>query len=444
MLSKFSGFEFCLFTALLLASCASDKVDTTAAVQTSAAQDAYQYPIMNSYAATIIGTPAELKRQHPEVPATQERRLIVFKDRKIPEGFWYERDGLKYGELLQTTEAPLIYIIAGTGATHRSEGMRSLAEAFYLKGFHVILLPSTTHTNFIINASENFIPGRPQQSAKDLYRVMQLINQQLTATTKVSGYYLTGYSLGATDAAFTAELDSREKRLNFHKVLLINPPLSVYSSIVTIDKLLYAGLPDGINGIDKFIDTELARLATVSPTGDALDFQNARLLIDAYTKYPVGDERLATMIGLAFRLFAANMMFTSDVMAHTGYIFPPNVEFETSTSLNNYMSVALRTSLLNYFEDVYSKKYMSDTVTTNEALIAETSLESISGFLSNNPNVGLVTNKDDIILAPGELETLAGLFGNNATVFPNGGHLGNLTYPPVTQSITNFMTAGEK
>ena len=429
-----------LFLFLVTSACTSGSVPNQ---KSSNATLLYNYPINNPYAATIIGVPDEIKADNSIVPDIKERRLTIFPKRRIPEGFWYEK-GLRYGEILQDKQAPLVFILAGTGANYRSDTMRSLAQAFYLKGFHVVLLPSSTHTNFIINASENFIPGNPRQSSKDLYRVMKLIsNRLLSKKVPVSGYSLTGYSLGAMDAAFAAYLDEAEKSLNFQKVVLINPPFSLYSSIRIIDELLYRSLPDGIDGVDRFIDTEMSRISMLSPSGDALDFQNARLLIEAYSKYPAGDNRLATMVGLAFRIYAANMIFTSDVMARTGYIFPPHIEFTTGTSLNNYLSVALRTSLEDYFEDVYAKRFISaNPALTKQALINESSLEAISGYLSQSPKIGLITNEDDIILAEGELDKLRRIFGARTKIFPNGGHLGNLSYTPVTGTIIQFMQNG--
>lgn len=431
----------CLSVSALvfLASCAS-----TPKADTRAASTEYRYPIDNPYAATIVGLPEELKQTSAAPVEVDEETLVVYKNRKIPEGFWYQ-EKLRYGTILQPKAAPLIYIIAGTGSDHRSSNMLALGEVFYKAGYHVVLLPSSTHPNFIVSASTNFIPGRPTQSAIDMYRVIKMIDGHLGKYHKIQDRFLTGYSLGALDSAYTAELDDREKSINFKLVLLINPPYNLYTTIQKIDRMMYQGLPGGINGVDKFIDTEMARLSTASPSGDPLDFANSRLLIDAYTKYPVSDERLASMIGLAFRLFGANMVFTSDVMAHTGYIFPSNVEYKTTTHMNDYLSVALRTGLMDYFNDVYARYYLSqDSSATRETLASQSGLEYLSGYLTNNPKFALITNKDDVILSPGELERMQTIFSGRAKIYPNGGHLGNLTYAPVTADMVSFMNEGVK
>ncbi len=49
-------------------------------------------------------------------------------------------------------------------------------------------------------------------------------------------YDLVGYSLGATNAAFVAELDDERRLLRLRRVLLINPPVSLYRSARVLDR----------------------------------------------------------------------------------------------------------------------------------------------------------------------------------------------------------------
>ena len=403
------------------------------------AKPAYDYPINNPYAATIITTPPEMRVDYSALPAPAEKKITIFKDRQIPEGFWYE-NGFKYRQMLQSKPAPLVYVIGGTGAGCNAEDTQNIANILYSAGFNVVLLPSPTHPNFIINASENFTPGRPLQDARDMYRVMKLIDPLVASQTHVTQRMLIGYSLGGLDALFTAKLDDEEKALNFHRVLLINPPLNLYSSIKLIDSYLYRALPQGVNGAARFIKSFLSRLSNISQSTDALDFSNERLLLEAYDKYQPSDNRLETTIGLSFRLAAADMAFTADVMSHAGYIFPKNQPFTSTTSLNDYLAVALRTSFQNYFDEYYTERLLAENPSlSRQGLIDEGNLQSLAGYISASGKIALITNKDDIILMPGEVNALAALFGPNAVVFPNGGHLGNLTTPAVGYQIIQFM-----
>ena len=371
--------------------------------------------------------------------ATSDETMILFNNRIIPQGFWYEK-GLHYSELLQLGPAPVVYVIAGTGADSHAEDMQTLGTILYSAGFSVVLLPSPTHPNFIINASENFLPGNGEQDAKDLYRVMEKIDANIATKTRITGHMLLGYSLGGWNAAFTAKYDDQQKQLNFSRVLLIDPPLSLYSSIKKIDHMLYQDLPSGINGADQFIVTALMRLSALEQNGDALDFHNERTLIEAYDTYKPDNDNLATIIGLSFRLAAANMIFTSDVMGHTGYIFPTNHRFTISTPLDEYLAIALRTSFQNYFDDMMSENYMNKHPgVTRQSIINGSSLLSIADYISHSKKMGLITNKDDIILPSGDSTKLIQLFGKNAFVFPTGGHLGNLSHPAVAWQIVQFM-----
>ena len=406
------------------------------------AAPAYTYPIENPYAATVITVPPEMKLDYSDLPKPDEKTLTVFPGRAIPEGFWYDR-GLRYSELIQPKPAPLVYVIAGTGADSRAEKMRTIGNILYSAGFSVVLLPSPTHQNFIINASSNYLVGRPQQSAEDLYRVMQLIDGDITARTTVTARMLTGYSLGALDAAFTAKLDDEQHALNFSRVLLINPPLNLYSSITTISKMLYQGLPHGMDDADGFIKAALLRLHSINQSGDPLDFSNERTLIDAYEKYKPDDTTLATTIGLSFRLSAASMAFTADVMSRTGYLFPKDKEFTTETNLTHSMSLALRTSFVDYFNEYYAQKiHLTNPGMTKQEMIDEAGLSYLDGYIHHNPKFGLITNLDDIILAPGEVDTLARMFSPNAFVFSTGGHIGNLAHPTIGYDIVHFLRDG--
>ena len=401
---------------------------------------AYDYPIANPYAATIIGTPPDKTAAPVDVKMPDERRIVVFPNRKIPEGFWYY-DGLLYGQILQSHPAPLVYVIAGTGSGYRSKNMITLANTLYRAGNHVVLLPSPTHTNFIVSASENFFPGNADQDARDLYRVMMLIQSRLAKDIQITTTAISGFSLGAWHAAFVSRLDSQQRRINFTRTLLINPPLNLYSSLERLDAMLLRGLPNGIDGLDAFLDNSLARLSSMSKDSDALDFSNENLLLESYLNFRPSDDRMATIIGLTFRLAAANMILASDVMSHAGYIFPKDKPFYSTTPMNDYLAVALRTGLGNYYQDIYTNYYVAKQGGTAQDMIDQSSLETLRDWIAATPNIMLLTNRDDIILGPGELARLETLFAGKNHIFPTGGHLGNINHPAFAWQIADFFRA---
>ena len=115
---------------------------------------------------------------------------------------------------------------------------RTLAMLLKQAGFHVITLSSPSSHDFIVAASESQYPGISEDDARDLYRVMQMALQQARERITVTDVYLTGYSLGGLHAAFVSHLDEQEQAIGFRKVLLLNPPVSLYTSALLLDRLV--------------------------------------------------------------------------------------------------------------------------------------------------------------------------------------------------------------
>ncbi len=151
--------------------------------------------------------------------------------------FYYDQ-GLRATFAFQDKKAPLIFIIAGTGSNDQAGRLTTMMKAFYQAGFHVVTLPSPTHANFVISASRNHIPGDLTEDSADMYAVMEVAWNKINKDIQVSDFYLSGYSLGGTQAFFIAKLDEERKVFNFKKVLMINPAVSIYDSVNRIEATL--------------------------------------------------------------------------------------------------------------------------------------------------------------------------------------------------------------
>jgi hypothetical protein len=427
---------------LALGGCATSADHAPAGLAPAEAAAAFApFPFTNPWVATVVGTPAELRAVLPDGPTPRRATLERFPGRAIPEGFWYYDGGLTYSTLLQERPAPLVFVIAGTGADDRSRLMILLARTLHAGGAHVVLIPSPSHANFIVTAGSTFMPGNGEQDAADLLKVMDAIRQRLAGQIQVTRYDLTGYSLGAWHAAFVARADSmRDRPFGFARVLLINPPLNLYHSIQQIDAMLYKGLPQGIDGLDRFLARATARLAQAMGPTDPLDFSGQDVLLDLYQRLQPSDESLATTVGLAFRLSTTNLIFTSDVMNRSGYVFPRGQEFRSTTPLGDYLAVALRLSFADYFNDLFVERYAGAGLTRQD-LIDRSDLRWIGDWLAGQEQIGLITNADDVILAPGDLDGLREIFGDRASIHPHGGHMGNLAFWPVAGQISGYFTA---
>jgi len=288
--------------------------------------------------------------------------------------------------------------------------------------------------NFVATASAACVPGNIVEDAQDLYRVMTLAWEQVKDRIKVSEFYLTGYSLGASQSAFIAKLDEEKRVFNFKKVCMINPAVSLHTSAKILDHMLLRVVPNlSPQEFDQWFNAVLGKF------GEAWRMMNHPVLdhdflYDAYrilhkNGQPLRQENLAGMIGTVFRLASSNMIFTADVMANYGLIVPKNRVLGSADSLTDYFKVANQTSFIDYFDEfLYPYSQSRNPGLTKAALIESTSLRSIEPYLRNTPKIVLMGNEDDLILTPEDLAFLKDVFGSRAKIFPYGGHLGNMTF----------------
>jgi hypothetical protein len=399
----------------------------------------YDYPFVNAYEATVLGTPSFYAAPLPkEIPA-KDYTLTVFEDRQIPDVFWWDR-GFRFSMVRQKEKAPLIFVVAGTGASYRSGKVVMLQKAFYQAGFHVLTLSSPTHSNFIINASTTAVPGHLVEDSRDLYHVMKLAYGMVKDDIEVSGFHITGYSLGAAHSAFIAKIDAEEQAFGIEKVLLINPPVSLYNSVSILDRLLSdnADTRDA-RAANAYVNRTLAVFAREYKRSERLDF-GGDFLYDVYKNNPPKEENLEILIGVSFRFSSRDLIFVADVMNKAGYVVPANRELSSTDSLTTYFKVLAQTGFTDYYEEFFLPFFQTRYPgITDPELKAQMSLKSIDGFLRENRNIGLLGNEDDIILAPGEIDYLKSLFGDRAEIYPTGGHCGNMAHRQVLNAIVDYF-----
>jgi len=399
----------------------------------------YGFPITDRFVATVVGTPADYRAELPEIPFKQ-RQITIFPERKTPDVFFYGAD-LLYSVALQRDPAPLIFLIAGTGASHNGSKNHNMAKAFYQAGFHVVSISSPTYNNFVIAASANGVVGHAEKDAEDIYRVFEKIWGELKDEIDVTSFNVTGYSLGGFNAAYVARLDEERRTFNFEHVLLINPPVSLYNSISLLDRMT-ENIPGGVDNFDKFVDDLLRAYTAVYH--ESVDAVGDDFLYKAYQALDLKDEQLAALIGTSFRLSSASLVFTSDVMADFGYIKPKGLVLDRYSDLGVYNEVASRLGFTDYYHEFFFPYYRAQNPgITRDEYIAAISLNEIADYLRSASKITVMHNADDIILEPGEIDFFTEVFGDRATIYPVGGHCGNMDYRDnVTHMVAAFTGGG--
>ncbi|RJS92853.1 alpha/beta hydrolase [Salinisphaera sp. Q1T1-3] len=397
------------------------------------------YPIDNPLLATVLGTPAKLKAPLPDDAPITLRTLDPLVQRDTPDTLRYARP-LQYMFTPQDGPAPLAFVIAGTGASALSSKCVLLSRALYADGYSVACLPSPTSVTFMLGAAEYPVPGRMKTDVDDLYRMMGAVRDDLSDQIDITGYALTGWSLGATEAAFVAHKDASAGQFDFQHVLLLNPAVSVWDSVARMDALLDRTLPGGIDQVPSFLAKGLGGLKDVYAKNKALRF-NEDFLYQAYQSGAADQNDIGALVGLAFRLSLANMAYAADVITRSDVIVPKNVTPGPYSDMRPYFRRAFDMSFNDYINELLVPYWNSDgRHVPKSTLIREADLHQIAGFLANSDNIAVFTNADDPILSDDEVAFLSRTFGARARIRPHGGHMGNLSYDKTIRALQDFFS----
>jgi pimeloyl-ACP methyl ester carboxylesterase len=398
----------------------------------------YEYPFVDPLEATVIGTPAIYKADLPEQIPIEEKQVLPLRGRVVPDIFWYAAS-LHYTLSAQPGEAPLVFIVPGTGANFNASKSLILQRALYRAGLHVVSLASPIHPNFLVPASRSRRPGLLAEDAEDIYRVMELIRRQLQRKLQISRYDLVGYSLGATHAAFVARLDEQRRALGFERVLLINPPINLARAAAVLDQQ-FARHFQSIADFSDLFNRLLVQFSEFYDPSEQVLFSD-ELIYELYRRRPLPDSTLEALIGAAFRLVSINLLFTSDVMADLGVLVAQNHQITLAESLTPYFKAASLLDFEFYARRILYPYYLKIAPDLSfEALAERNSLRAIGDYLRDARKIGLMHNADDFLLSGDDLEYLRRVFGERAQIYPKGGHAGNMDYKDNVAYVIDFFT----
>ena len=401
----------------------------------------YNFPIDDPYSATIIGSATMMT---PGVSENIPLKIyeIQIKDKKeIPDVFWYASKFKFSFSKQKNKKAPLIFVLAGTGSDYSAIRVKFMQRIFHDAGYHTIAISSQMSQQFMISASTNAIPGMLIRDNEDIYKAMKLAYNKIKDQVDVTDFYIMGYSLGGANAAVLSYIDEKEKAFNFKRVFMVNPPVELYDSAVKLDKYLddYTGGKSA--GIEKLLNTTLAKVK------GGLTSEYANIGADTIYEIVKGDilseaEKKA-YIGLAFRLTSTDLNFISDFITKS-HIYTKNPEkVDKFTNMKEYFKAVNFATFEDYVNKIgfpYYKKYNKDF--TIEDLKREASLRVIEDYLRTSPKIAAVTNADELILNEKDIDYLKDIFKDRLIIYPKGGHCGNMFYKENVDVMVKFINEG--
>ena len=367
---------------------------------------------------------------------------IQIKDKKeIPDVFWYASKFKFSFSKQKNKKAPLIFVLAGTGSDYSAIRVKFMQRIFHDAGYHTIAISSQMSQQFMISASTNAIPGMLIRDNEDIYKAMKLAYNKIKDQVDVTDFYIMGYSLGGTNAAVLSYIDEKEKAFNFKRVFMVNPPVELYDSAVKLDKYLDEYTGGKSVGIEKLLNSTLARVK------GSLTSEYANIGADTIYEIVKGDilseaEKKA-YIGLAFRLTSTDLNFISDFITKS-HVYTKNPEkVNKFTNMKEYFKAVNFATFEDYVNKIgfpYYKKYNKDF--TIEDLKREASLRVIEDYLRTSPKIAAVTNADELILNEKDIDYLKDVFKDRLIIYPKGGHCGNMFYKENVDVMLKFINEG--
>ena len=401
----------------------------------------YNFPIDDPYSATIIGSASMMTEGVSENIPLKVYEIQIKDKKDIPDVFWYASKFKFSFSKQKNKKAPLIFVLAGTGSDYSTTRVKFMQRIFHDAGYHTIAISSQMSQQFMISASSNSVPGLLLEDNKDIYKAMKLAYNKIKDQVDVTDFYIMGYSLGGSNAAVLSYIDEKEKAFNFKRVFMVNPPVNLYDSAVKLDKYLddYTGGKSA--GIEKLLNTTLAKVKS----GLTSEYAN----IGADTIYNIvkgdilSDAEKKAYIGLAFRLASTDLNFISDFITKS-HIYTKNPEkVNKFTDMKEYFKAVNFATFEDYVNKIgfpYYKKYDKDL--TIEDLKREASLKVIEDYLRTSSKIAAVTNADELILNDKDFVFLKDVFKDRLVIYPKGGHCGNMFYKENVDVMLKFINEG--
>jgi pimeloyl-ACP methyl ester carboxylesterase len=393
----------------------------------ASAQD-YKYPYRDPYLASITtailnaeGHVPGLKRQVVHVPVLPGRNALP-----TLEG----RGGLSVALYKQSRPAPLLFIVAGIGSNPYFGAATYFAGLLHRKGYHVAILPSPMSWNFALAASRSGAPGYVPEDARDLYVAMQKTLEVLKtrSSLRITRIVFMGVSLGALEGAYLSVLDAKEGKLGIERYLLANPPTDLTFAVRKLDEM------DALRekfGLAKSEAIMRKAMAVAEPfTEERRENPDFGKLVKGFAVFT--NDELQFLIAGYLELVLPELIYVSEVIQdrNTGKVTPP----EARKRIQDAKSF----TFTQYSEKIgvpVWRVQTGDSQADLDAFTKQGSLAPILDELRGNPRVYIIHSADDFLAESKSLDELKEAMGSRMVVYPYGGHLGNLWYPPVRDYV---------
>jgi len=383
----------------------------------------YKYPYRDPYIATATtailsddGATPRLNSQVVHVPGLPGRNKL-----SSLEG----RGDMSIALYRQNRPAPLIFIVAGIGSNPYFGVAPYLASLFYKEGAHIVILPSPMSWNFALSASRSGAPGFAPDDALDLYEVMQKCLSSLKEryNLKITTINFMGVSLGALQGAYLSVIDDDERKIGIAKYLLVNPPVDLFYAVKKLDEGNAWGDKFGRDKSQAIMAKAVAIVESFSDErrDDPAIFDRLAKKFSGFTT-----EELQFLIAENLQSQLSELVYVTQVIHDQKILSAPKDQ------MRRRLQEAKHFTFTDYNEKVALplwRLHARDPQAVLETFVNRGSMARILDRLRGNLKVRIMHNADDFMAERKSIEALKEALGDQVTLYPYGGHLGNLWYP---------------
>jgi len=301
------------------------------------------------------------------------------------------------------------------------------------------------------------MPAYLPVDGNDLHVALTEIDRRLHTLypDRLGNKALMGYSMGAFESLFVAATGPTNQYTVITKGSVLRflegkqgvkevriAPITNQLPLIQFDRYVAINTPvrmaQGISKLDEFYRAPLSW-----PEAERTDdIENTFLKVAALSKdtltpqtsLPFSAVESKFLIGLTFRLILRDVIYSSQQRDNLGVLKLPIRNFRR----NPVYQEILQYSYQDYFEKFAIPYYQTRGLAAPAAETMEKAgdLRTYDAGLRANPNIRVIVNQNDFLLADEDLAWLHAMFGpEQLTVFPQGGHLGNLYNPAVQKAI---------
>ncbi|HTB83713.1 MAG TPA: MlaA family lipoprotein [Candidatus Sulfotelmatobacter sp.] len=370
---------------------------------------------------------------NPTIRAVQFKPVNTnFADLAVTRNVFIPATGKKlaYSCWMQKKPAPLVFYIPGLGAYRLDRSTLAYADMMYRHGYSVVAISDPFQKEFMESAATVALPGYGPADCDDVVKALKLIlfDVRKWQGDKIKGTSLTGVSHGGY---FTLMIAAREAAgkldgLTFDRYVAVNPPSQLAHAAQCLDEMFDTPLTWPADERRKKMEESVYKALYFADNG-----------LDVSGNIPLTRTESDFLIGLEFRYTLMNVIMDSQRRDNLGVLKVNPTKFVRQDSIREIRQISYAE-----YTDRFMLPYLikSGWVTNRQELTTNTDLTQSTDLLRNNPKIRVQICEDDFLMTPADLPWFRSTFGNNLTVYPVGGHLGNLYIPAVQEALVSLFS----